>query len=354
MSTNLSPTALGDVTGTIDDPAFVLPGNTLDTTLILENTGNKSLDYVITVVDSIGPNGHVTITQLSGTIGAGVSNKDTLTITMNSTSSNTVSNASARIEITSGANAFVNDPVNLVISYCICDLQQIVWDTTPNSAVLARGASSAGGLIFSNHGNLGGQNNNAQGQFAPGGLNFDFTHDGGCECNDYAGGDTTSGRPRGADSYLFDASPIIRYNGKHLVTQMFEFDFVDSTHFRPQEAPSTTEPSTFDSLYNNGSSGTFTTQDSTICLSVDYYTPTDPLPGCWQMAYVRVCYYNNSASTINDVTLAYGLDWDVPSDSTGPGYTANTSGIEADPSRFAIWQNGRDEDPLDALENDSV
>ena len=353
LSSSLNLSALGDVTGTIDDPAFTLPGFSLDTTWVLENTGNKSLDYVITVIDSIGPTGHVTLSKLSGTIDAGISNKDTITITLNSTLSNTVQNASARIEVVSGANAFVNSPVNLIISYCICDLQEVVWDTTPNSAVLARGASASSGLIFSNHGNLGAQNNVAQGQTAPGGLNFDFTHDLSCECNSYAGGDSTSGRPRGADSYLFDASPIIRYNGSHLVTQMFEFNFVDTTRFRPQVDPTTSEPSEFDPLYNQGSSGIFTTQDSTIGLSVDYYTPVDPLPGCWQMAYVRVCYYNNSASTINDVTLAYALDWDVPSDSISPGYVDNTSEFDASSSRFAIWQQAIDGTPT-TEELDSV
>ena len=354
LSSSLSPTAFGDPTGTIDDPAFTLPGTSLDTIWVLENTGNQDLDYVITIIDSIGPTGHLTVSKMSGSISAGINNKDTITITLNSGPSNIVQNASARIQVTSGANAFVNDPVNPVISYCICDLQQIVWDTTPSTATLARGASTSGGLIFSNHGNLGAQNNNAQGQYAPGGLNFDFTHDPSCECNLEVGGANASTPPRRADSWLFDASPIIRYNGSHLVTQMFEFDFVDSTHYRPQVDPTTSEPSEFDSLYNQGSSGTFTTQDSTICLSVDYYTPVDPLPGCWQMAYVRVCYYNNSSSTINAVTLAYGLDWDVPSDSTGPGYVDNTSNFDASASRRAIWQQGADYVPGDPNENDSV
>ena len=67
---------------------------------------------------------------------------------------------------------------------------------------------------------------------------------------------------------------------------MFDFGTIGEHEFRPLEEPYT-EIAAPDPLYNHGYSGEFTTQDSVLGLAVDYYLPVDPLPGCWQMAFVK-------------------------------------------------------------------
>ena len=44
----------------------------------------------------------------------------------------------------------------------------------------------------------------------------------------------------------------------------------------------------------------------------------------------------------------------LSSDSTVPSNADNTSGFESDASRFAIWQNGRDEIPVANTDADSI
>ncbi|MCH9032153.1 MAG: hypothetical protein IIB00_07845, partial [candidate division Zixibacteria bacterium] len=334
----------------IDDPAHALPEQFVDTVLEIENVGNIDLNYTYVVEVTDGPAGNVTVDGTSsggGTISAGIINKATHTIRLNATQSSEIQNAGARIIF---AGDFLTAPDTIFINYCICDIQELVFDTLFDDLTLNRSATSASGLVFGNNGNLGAQDGRALGANSPGGFNFDFTHDPACECDLRSGTGTPQ---RSAKSYLFDASPIIRYKGGQIVTSMFSFGTIGEHQFRPLEEPYT-EIAAPDPLYNHGYSGEFTTQDSVLGLAVDYYLPVDPLPGCWQMAYVRVCYYNNSDSTINDVTLAYGLDWDVPSDSTSPKWVDNVNNFEAGPERSAIWQGGVDYPPSNPAEVDSA
>jgi len=221
---------------------------------------------------------------------------------------------------------------------------QPTWET------LNRSATSASGLVFGNNGNLGAQDGRALGANSPGGFNFDFTHDPACECDLRSGPGTPQ---RSAKSYLFDAGPIVSFKGGHIVTSMFDFGTIGEHQFRPLEEPYT-EIAAPDPLYNHGSSGEFTTQDSVLGLAVDYYLPVDPLPGCWQMVFVRVSFWNNTDTAIDSVYLAYGLDWDVPSDSTFPKWVDNIENFDASPERFSIWQQGVDYTPSNPAELDSA
>jgi len=296
----------------ITDPAHVLPGQ--DTTIIwlLENVGNSDATYSFEIVTLSGPEGHTTVDGQSsggGTISSGLFNSVELTLRLNSTLSTVVQNAASMI-ILDGIPGFCgilgeNLPDTFFINYCICDLQALKIDSLDNFMVLANN----GNIGFSN--NIGGI----------GRLNFDFVGDP-SEC------DTS------ATSYLFDASPVISYNNGHVVSAMYSLSIVDSFQFRPQGEPQAET----ELIYEHASSGLFTTQDSALGLSVDYWTPPGNLPvgGTWKPVIVRVGYYNLTNAPIDSVFCAYALDWDVPSDFK----VRNTSAIEAGAAPTYIYQQG--------------
>jgi len=295
--------------GNIDDPTFTLPGISLDTPLVVENTGNFQISYSFTVQTISGPMNHATIIgPTSGVIGSGPINFVNLTIRLNATLSTTVENVEARIIAT---GTFPSSPDTLSIKYCICDLRQLQFD------------SLGGIMVFGNNGNLGKQDNLGRGR-----LNFDFQGDP-CDC------DTT----QNSEYYLFDASPVVTRNsgGADLTHGMFDLTIIDTDHFRPL-VPTTSE-ATYPPLsnYKWARSGEFTTQDSALGLSVDYFVPAiNPLVGCWKMAFLRVSYFNRTAVSLDSVYCAYAMDWDVPSDSGAD----NTSGYDATDGRRLLWQRG--------------
>ncbi len=293
----------------ISDPAFALPGQTSTIPWSLVNFGNTNLTYSISIIDQV-PANNLTVNGASGLIVAGVSQIDTLDVVLNTSLETTLQNASATI-IASGN--FASSPDTFFVSYTIGDIELLTFDSLNNC------------LVFGNNGNIAAQNNSRPGVTGNGQLNMDFVGNP-AEC------DTTGN----ANSYLFDGSPVISYNGGQVVSSMFEFNIVDSFQFRPQTMPSTDNNPNGDPDYLHANSGVFTTQDSTIGMTVDYWTPTPSIApaGPWKIVIGRACYYNMSASPIDSVYCAFAWDWDVPSDSA----SRNTSTVSA--SRFMVYQQG--------------
>ncbi|MCH9032798.1 MAG: hypothetical protein IIB00_11155, partial [candidate division Zixibacteria bacterium] len=101
----------------IDDPTYTLPGQLLDTPLVIENCGNKLMNYSYTIEFLSGPVGHLTVdggVSGGGTISAGINNKDTLIIRLNATESLVTQNASAKIIFTGN---FQNSPQVFEVGY---------------------------------------------------------------------------------------------------------------------------------------------------------------------------------------------------------------------------------------------
>ncbi|MCH7877985.1 MAG: dockerin type I repeat-containing protein [candidate division Zixibacteria bacterium] len=284
----------------VQDPAFTLPGSDSAIAWTLTNVGNIPLTYEINIVADV-PLGNVTVTGGTGTIDNGAINSESLSLRLNALEEETVQNATATIVISGN---FTTSPDTFLIDYVIADLQLLVSDSLDDF------------FILSNNGNIGLANNSGAGR-----LNFDFVGDV-TEC------DTT------ATSYLFDGSPITSYNSGIVVSSMFSASIVDTFQWRPLTPPTVD----VDGSYEHANSGAFTTQDSTIGVTVDYWTPAGnlPVPGTWKAVIGRASFYNMTDSSIDSVFAAFGWDWDVPSDSGA----RNSSTIEPGPSPTYIYQQG--------------
>ncbi|MCH7879416.1 MAG: dockerin type I repeat-containing protein, partial [candidate division Zixibacteria bacterium] len=86
----------------------------------------------------------------------------------------------------------------------------------------------------------------------------------------------------------------------------------------------------------------FTTPDSAIGLTVDYWTTPGNFisfpGGTWEVVIMRVMYWNNTALPIDSVFCAYAFDWDVPSDTD----THNAYAIAPGVSPTYVYQRGID------------
>jgi len=284
----------------VQDPAFTLPGSDSAIAWELTNVGNIPLTYSISIFNDI-PAGNVSVTGGTGTLDNGTVNFEDLTLTLNANTESAIQNASATIIISGN---FVASPDTFLIDYVIADLQLLASDSLDDF------------FILSNNGNIGLANNSGAGR-----LNFDFVGDV-SEC------DTT------ATSYLFDGSPITSYNSGIVVSSMFSNSIVDTFQWRPLTPPTVD----VDGSYQHANSGAFTTQDSTIGMTVDYWTPAGnlPVPGTWKAVIGRASFYNMTDSSIDSVFAAFGWDWDVPSVSGA----RNSSTIEPGASPTYIYQQG--------------
>ncbi len=296
----------------IDDPAFALPGATQTLPWNLVNFGNTDLTYSLQIINQ-NPPGNLSITGATGLIVAGISQIDTLGIVLNTGLETTVQHASAAIIATGN---FISSPDTFLIDYTIGDVELLTFDSLNNC------------LVIANNGNIGAENNTRPGILTTAGggrLNMDFAGDP-AEC------DTTGN----ANSYLFDGSPVISYNGGQVVSGMFDFSIADTFQFRPLTMPFADNNPAGDPLYLHANSGEFTTQDSTLGFNVDYWAPDPSIapPGPWKVVIGRACFYNLSASPIDSVFCAFAWDWDVPSDSG----SRNTSTISG--ARSLIYQQG--------------
>ncbi|MFQ5606366.1 MAG: dockerin type I repeat-containing protein, partial [Candidatus Zixiibacteriota bacterium] len=139
-----------------------------------------------------------------------------------------------------------------------------------------------------------------------------------------------------ATSYLFDGSPLVSFDGGRVVSAMFSQLIVGDSMLRPLSTPTVD----VDAPYQHANTGLFTTQDSTLGLTVDYWTPTGNLAGVsggtWKAVLGRAAYFNFSGAPLDSVFCAFGWDWDVPADSGA----RNSSAIESGATPTYIYQQG--------------
>jgi hypothetical protein len=139
-------------------------------------------------------------------------------------------------------------------------------------------------------------------------------------------------------SYLFDGSLIIGNAANNLSWLIFEggTGLPSGTNpFGPLYAVSdeTYDSTTFGSYRK--AHGTGVNRDSTICIVVDWWAPKHPDSSCFIIG--QFCLYagpKDTLATINNVTVAYAVDFDVPSDTASD----NESGFDED--RTMVWQKG--------------
>ncbi len=294
----------------VQDPAHTLPGTDSTINWELTNVGNIPLTYSVAITDDL-PAGNVSVVGGTGTIDNGANPFEFVTLTLNVNKETLVQNASATIVFTGN---FTTSPDTFQINYAIADVQLLASDSLDNF------------VIVSNNGNIG-QSGNIGGR---GKLNFDFVGDA-AEC------DTT------AHSYLFDGSPLTSYAGGIVVSSMFSNSIVDTFQWRPLTPPTVD----VEGLYLHSNSGAFTTQDSTLGMTVDYWTEPGKLTvagsGTWKAVIARASFYNITLLPIDSVFVAFAWDWDVPSDSpqvAGRAGSRNTSTIETGASPTYVYQQG--------------
>ncbi len=303
---------------TIDYPSWSKHGLEYPVALFLENDGNAVLNYTVTVEEETGPPGWLDCTGLSGTLAAGLHNKDTGTIVLNAggiiNSPGSTIGLSGRIIFTSNASS---SPDTLSIRHWITDTLFVpAWDTF---------STLCQALTVSNTGNMGHQ--------GIGSVNMDYVNAGDCDTN--------------ARVYLYDGSPIVSWvKGTDTMSSfsVYQTSFTDADGFIPLEG-TPLEVDTGGCL--TVESGTFITHDSLVALSMSWYAPVTS-DSC-HFLISRISFTLNRDTTITQLRFGALLDWDIPSDSgadNGSGY---------DTSRLVIYQYGGEynqDDSTECQEND--
>ncbi len=299
---------------TLGDPNYVKPGESKDTTLLLENIGNTQLNYTIDIIEDNGTPGWLQIGAFSGTIPSGLYSTELGTVQLNATSLGT-GNYYGRLHFE--GNDPYNLPKDLEIELIVADtIITTEWDYL--TATLPTDAQNGISLTVSNNGNMG---HDGRGQY-----NMDYYPD---DC------DTT------AKVYMYDGSPLIGWlDGTDTVfnyaiwSQLFfaEFGFRSQGNQFPTKYCALVGAEVYES-------GNFTTQDSTIGLEKIYIAPGGV--GSFIIEYLRVWSYDGAAH--DGLIIGEAIDWDIPTDflveDTNQERTvANSGGV--DPSRNLVYCQG--------------
>ncbi|UCD63325.1 MAG: hypothetical protein JSW34_11330 [Candidatus Zixiibacteriota bacterium] len=265
-------------------PAYVRPGESLDTALTFENIGNLDLSYTITVIEDNGPTGWLGYSGFTGTLSCGVENKDTGMVHLNQGGLITdVGNYYGRLHIE--GNDPHNLPMDIEIELVVTEsVAGVVWD------VVSTGRTS---LIVSNHGNMGKLGNNGAGT-----VNMDY-YDFDPDCN------------LDARIYLYDGSPLVgRILGDDTVFNWAIWGTRpgDDYSLLPQGDHI---PTVYSAVLNAEvfESGTIVTGDSTIALEKIWTAPHGDGVH-YVIEYMRVWSFDGQPH--DDVMLGEAVDWNIP------------------------------------------
>jgi len=307
-----------------EDPTHTAPGDPLDTSFTVINTGNALLTAEATISYIDGADW----AQVEGgqsyafTVASGANNTLDIDVTLNVGGAITddPSGWDAEIIITSDAPTTPDIiPIHLTVASDF---------SMPSYTTLATETKS---LRIYNTARFGGDTD-GESLNIPWGVN---------EC------DTVDDNPA-TEIYLYDASPMLGYNdGDNITyTTIFTQSFTEDGTFRPQSGDIVVTSETDYTLYEY----TVSTSDSTIAIDMDVYGPTD----ADFVVGVMTVYPWKTGVSVTDLNIGYIIDWDIPSDSSvdnGAGYDA---------SRNTVWQYGReggvdnDEVPCDIDESDRI
>ncbi|UCG61064.1 MAG: hypothetical protein JSV52_12150 [Candidatus Zixiibacteriota bacterium] len=283
------------------DPSYCKPGESLDTALMLENVGNTTLNYVLTIEYDDGSSGWLGASGFSGSVPSGLAGTETGQIHVNQSLMTAYGNYFARLHFEG------NDPNNLPFDIPV---ELIIADTIV-SPKFDSVKTSCLGLIVSSNGNSG--------RDGWGKLNMDYYTAGDC--------DTT------ADVYLYECTPLLGWlDGDDTVfTQsMWGEDFVGHG-WRPQGGDWAAKlcPEIDADVYHMG---TATTQDSTIAMSRIWVAPKS---GDCNFILLYTKFWSFDGKAYTGLVIGEGADWDIPwdfpeDDEDQNVWTANTGGFDAD------------------------
>ncbi|UCG61388.1 MAG: hypothetical protein JSV52_13865 [Candidatus Zixiibacteriota bacterium] len=282
------------------DPSYCKPGESLDTTLMLENVGNTELTYILTVEYDDGSSGWLGTSGFSGSIPSGLAGTEYGVVHVNQNLMTAYGNYWGHLHFEG------NDPNNLPTDIPV---ELIIADTIV-SPVYDSVKTSCLGLITGSTGNYGRSGWRK--------INMDYYPE---DC------DTT------ATVYLFEGSPLIGWlDGEDTVfTQsLWGASFIDHA-FRPQGGaqPAKLCPEIDADVFHMG---TAATQDSTVAMSRIWVAPRSG--DCnFILQYTKVWSFDEAAH--NGLVIGEGTDWDIPtdfptSDTNQNILAANTGGFDAD------------------------
>jgi hypothetical protein len=275
-------------------PFHAVKGATAIQELVLVNGGNQSITWSSSLVGGGAP---VLLSPSSGSVPAGYENSATLTATVGPKSSEGLFHNTIRFSYDAGAKT-----IDVPIDFYVFDswfLPQDVAIRTANSKMMVNQAGQA--------------------------------------ANDVTGS-SFSWFATGGEDFITDASLIIGNSADNLSWLLFKGGQGDPTganNFGWLYALSNTtyDTTTFQSYrmaYGKG-----TNRDSTIGFDVNWYAAKFVDSADFYVGHFEIYKgVNNPAGTITGVDIAFGCDWDVPSDTSSD----NTIGIDRD--RQMIYLRG--------------
>ena len=326
-------------------PTFVQPGEQLDVTRVLENAGNKPLNYTLTIEELNGPAGWLTVSGFSGFVGTGINNSDTGTIRLNT--GGIINQQPPGVGIVYAGRIILAETVSF--ARCTVNVELVV---TKGEILLPQKDTISTGLILLAL--------NTIGQFGLGGSGgesggrMDYWNDPN-EC------DKADSIPGNTKIYLYDGSIIVGgiVNGDTILSiQIFGPEPMQKTSIY-QLTPNT--PPTTEGVFQYWRSGTLTNHDTTLGMEISYYAPQitqnwGTIPGkTWHadQHFITREFKVWSMDGLPHDSLVVGevVDWDIPSD-----FGVRNSGDSSSVRRL-LYCRGSDEynqdDNLKCQENSS-
>ncbi|MEA3296810.1 MAG: hypothetical protein U9R56_02975, partial [candidate division Zixibacteria bacterium] len=318
------PTALFNPSwSSIAFPAWCKHGEWIDSTLVIENSGNVTLNATVTVtMDPPYASGWLT-TDFGGSISipSGTGNVISGTVSLNAggyiDDAGTIVNLTGDITFTGNQ---VGSPNVMPISFFVVDtLIPPEFDTlfTPSLC-----------LVVCNNGNWGNQ--------GAGHVNLDYFDYGDCDnAEEGSDGDTL---PGDATIYMYDASPVICWTEGETVNcnySCFGQGYTSDHGFFPMSHISPTDMGNYD-MYKSE----FVTRDTGIMIEKTWIAPNDPAQFIIQILKIYVL----DGETHDGLAIGEGMDWDIPADSG----SWNRSGFNAE--NRLMYQIGSEFDQDDAYE----
>ncbi|UCG61600.1 MAG: hypothetical protein JSV52_15020, partial [Candidatus Zixiibacteriota bacterium] len=261
------------------DPSYCKPGESLDTTLLLENIGNTELIYTLTIEYDDGSSGWLGTSGFSGSIPSGLTGKESGVVHVNQSLMTTTGNYYGRLHFE--GNDPNGLPYDIPIELIIADtLVKPSYDSVKTSCL---------GLIVGNNANCG--------RGGWGKVNMDFYPE---DC------DTT------ATVYLYEGTPLVGWiDGDDTVfaQSIWSATYLDKG-WRPQggDLPAKLCPGLNADVYHMG---TATTQDSTVAVSRIWLAPKSG--DCnFILQYTKVWSFDGAAH--GGLVIGDGVDWDIQTD----------------------------------------
>jgi hypothetical protein len=325
---------IGISPGDISYPVYVKHGNSKSMQVIIENSGNVTLNITsIGKKETAGPAGWLGISTTGPlSIPAGSGNTTTMNVTLNQGG---IVNSPGTVVMLKGLVYYKSnsptplDSVNLTINVPVAD--------TVIGVYLDTIATTCTKLVVQSNGNFG---NGGAGK-----VNMDYSRTGDCDTNN-------------AKVYLYDGSPVVlrKLTSPDSVIaswSIFGDGFISSTGFKPVKDGSAPifvhGKDVSNPAFQKYTTDQFVTVDSTVAVELTEYAPAGVAnaDSC-NFVIQKLQFFSYRGTSVSGLTLGEAIDWDVPSDSGA----ANKAGV--DTTRSLVWQQGENKNqiPLPCSPND--